>query len=295
MTCKLELINKEPFYVPGSYIEGKLNCSFSKKREIELIEVRFFGRESANYKVTHEVLFNSDRSICYTHTVILRSSTVERGKRVFNFKIQIPSHIPSTYVSEYGSIRYHLEGLLMLTQTRVDSSQVSIQIFSPIDVKSFSSDLHRSAKITEQKDLLGICGGSGHISAVVQVEKKVFLCGESINMNVTINNSSGVPVRFIRATLTKSASCKLADGEYDISKEKMIISKKFKANVGKGEEKTVAVSLKIPEDLQLPNLKHSELFKMKYWMHVCIIFQTFWHRPLDICFKVYLGHLPLNF
>ncbi|XP_045480886.1 arrestin domain-containing protein 15-like [Harmonia axyridis] len=295
MTCKLELINKELFYIPGSHIEGKVTCSLGKRREIELIEVRFFGRESANVKVTHEVLFNSDRTICYTQTVMLKNSTLDRGKHVYNFKIQIPSHIPSTYVSEYGTIRYELEGLLIVSPSKPDNSLTSINIFAPIDMKSFSTELHKPARVSEQKYLLGICGSGGHISSIVKLEKKVFMSGESIKMNVTINNASAVSVRSIKARLTQSSSCKLADGEYAISKEKLVISRRFKAKVGKSEEKAFDIELRVPEDYTLPNLKHSKLFKVKYWIHVYIMFPTFWHRPLDICFKVYLGHIPLNF
>lgn len=93
----------------------------------------------------------------------------------------------------------------------------------------------------------------------------------------------------------KSASCKLADGEYAISKEKIITSKRFKAQVGKGENKSFIATLKIAEDLVLPNLKNSQLFRIKYWLHVYIVFQKFWNRPLDMSSDIYLGHLPHNF
>lgn len=153
-----------------------------------------------------------------------------RRQKWVNFKIRIPNHLPSTYVSkwkynncwtlyiligpighwrdspqgknwgidswrsfagEYGVIRYDLEGLLVVTQNKIDNSQISINIFAPIDIDSFSPSLHKAAKLTIQKDLIGICGRSGQISSVVQLERKVFLCGETINMNVSINNGSG--------------------------------------------------------------------------------------------------------
>ncbi|KAL3279579.1 hypothetical protein HHI36_017085 [Cryptolaemus montrouzieri] len=191
MSCKLELLDEREFYLPGVYLEGKLISSFRKEILGESIEVQLFGKEYVNVKTTHGTLFNLDQQVCFVESVLLKNSPIPSGKHEYNFKIKIPHHIPSTHKGEYGQITYNLGGIINTVRARIKSITIPINIFSPLDLMNYPQYLHKASSVSERKIMMGFCGKNGSITSTIQMEKRVFLCGETMNLTVTINNSSG--------------------------------------------------------------------------------------------------------
>ncbi|KAK9871078.1 hypothetical protein WA026_011360 [Henosepilachna vigintioctopunctata] len=294
MIRELEVIKKHACNVPGSFLEGNLKCVFKKNASVKTVKIRFFGTEFANVKLTNEVLFNMDNDVCYAETVLVNESSVPEGVNTYPFKLKIPQHIPSSYISEYGGIRYILEGSIMMSNSKITKICKSIEIFSPIDLKSFDDSLNKKETFSSEKELMGLCGVGGLVTTKINVDRRIFLCGDVINLNAVIHNLSGITVRKINAYLMKSDSCRLQDGGCAVGRNHVIAKQKCSTSVSRNEEKTYQLSIKVPENVMIPNLNNSKFFKTKHWIHVNIHFNHFWRRPIIIIFKVYIGHIPLN-
>ncbi|KAE9415925.1 hypothetical protein Angca_004397 [Angiostrongylus cantonensis] len=111
------------------------------------------------------------------------------GKHQFPLQMMIPETVPSSYESQFGSIRYHVKVVLTANNGQASCSRVF-----PIVVvaRSFFDDLPMNVlspiDFRDEVDFTCCSLPLGCVSLMVSLPRTVFRLGETVEAQVTVNN-----------------------------------------------------------------------------------------------------------
>lgn len=120
------------------------------------------------------------------------------GLNAFRFSCGLPSDLPSSYKSDYGSIHFWIETVVFLgfPINSKYSEKISFHVVDSDDIDSnpFARDPISSEM---SKSFFGILGKSEPMTTSVTLPRSCFASGEVVPLNISIKNKSGVGIKFI--------------------------------------------------------------------------------------------------
>lgn len=302
MSPKLDIILKtNPPINTGESLEGDVNITIKKETVIEVVRIELIGDERT------EMVGDARINVRYKgeRTIVEMSRTLYHYRpehikpfgptiHSFPFKFDLKNQFPSTFRNFYGRISYSLNAILKTNKEEI-VTKMPIEVISIVDLNTYNPHVHYSAEYDSERNVTNICGLSkGKISLNVYTDKRTFIVGETIILRLIINNSSSIKVKYVAAKLVQTTTISFTNPSLKEVIHRDICSRSEElSSVPQYTEKTFTMDLKIPDKMFVPNIRHSNLFKVTYQIHVIAALSRF-NPKMEISFKIYLGHIPMK-
>ena len=208
----------------------------------------------------------------------------------FPFAMQLPLHIPSSFIGSVGKIHYrvkanvHRRGMHMATNVLLPFSVVGIK-----DLNVFPQ-LQNPVKMHNQKTFGALFWKSKPLTANLSINKQAFVSGESILVSGAINNESDVRIKecelkLIRHTDYYARGKKRSDKDTVYKCSQPAIEKETQAN---WTNVPVFVPCLPPSDLD-----GCHIIKTAYILLVRIV-PPGMHFALELTFSITIGTIPFR-
>ncbi|CAI4230406.1 unnamed protein product [Auanema sp. JU1783] len=205
-TTQLNIVLTDPRVVAGEYLQAKVLLDSADPDTIIhslVAEVKGVGRtgwvniHTDKIFETEKVYLNLQLSLCPDGV------SIPVGKHQFPLQIQLPDHLPSSYESQFGTVRYQVKVTLSANSEQACCSEVfplvllarsffddiPFNVLSPIDFK-------------DEVDFTCCTLPFGCVSILISLARTAFLLGENIDVQVAINNRTRKCLKECSLTLT---------------------------------------------------------------------------------------------
>ncbi|CAI5445886.1 unnamed protein product [Caenorhabditis angaria] len=191
-TTQINIVLSESRTMAGEYFNAKILLDSSDPDTIIhsfTAEIKGIGR-TGWVNIHTDKIFETEKSYIDTQIQLCEPGTcLPVGKHQFPIQIQIPANAPSSYESQFGSVRYQMKVDLSASTEQASSSEVfplvvlnrsffdevPLNVMSPIDFK-------------DEVDFTCCTLPFGCVSLVMSLPRTAYRIGESIECIVTINN-----------------------------------------------------------------------------------------------------------
>ena len=215
---RINLLSETQEYYPGSYIQGNVFLELSKDMiPLKAIKIQFYGIESLNYHNGH---IKERKDICRLSWAIWRneassqqqaafSTGLSAGQYEFPFKVQIPADqvLPSSFEGPYGVIQYSvIAGIVRSKETKLEHTTTKPIISVKEIVNANVPRLMEPASNRAVRRMQTPKHDGGSIFLSVKIDRHGYCPGESISINVKVENQSTTQVNAIHASLVQKAN-----------------------------------------------------------------------------------------
>ncbi|XP_044758207.1 arrestin domain-containing protein 1-like [Coccinella septempunctata] len=272
MKVKVIIENEPPLY-PGTVLRGKFTCSVDSSTQIRSVKIRCYGKEYTEWRGSGK---NAPTYIGTHYFFQMETKLFEPEDGVLNpgfysypFTFLLPPSLPSTFEFPYGYVRYSLKGIVDIPLAFDPTDRVDLAVISILDISTLPESLRQPCQ-TRDESMMGCClvFNSEPVTVEAQINKRVFIVGEIIKINMEVNNTSGDNLEGVEVKLVRSLAAHSEKPRHDIRyiNEDLII--KTFSGVGAHGQQTYDVNLRIPSDLPVPNLVTCQLLESIYRVEV---------------------------
>ncbi|XP_060608401.1 arrestin domain-containing protein 3-like [Ruditapes philippinarum] len=249
-------------FLAGQTVHGKLIMTVRKGLKVQGIELKVRGRCHAEWK---EGFGDQERKLYETEEYIKHSIIVfgkapekdvthieflESGKHVFNYKFDLPPHIPSSFEGRHGYIRYWVKAKIHGVWGLLDQSgRVEFGVERSLDLNNVQGAME-GAEDEDSCVICGCCLNQGTISAAFRINRRGFVSGESILCDAEIYNGSVSSIKSTKLKLYKIIT--YGDVPFESNtREKQTICEQLRGKIKPGKEEIYE-----NETLTLPSKQH---------------------------------------
>ncbi|CAD6185784.1 unnamed protein product [Caenorhabditis auriculariae] len=191
-TTQINIVLAEPRVVAGELLNAKVLLDSSDPDTIInsfTAEVKGVGR-TGWVNIHTDKIFETEKAYIDTVVPLCEPGTaIGVGKHQFPFQVRIPANSPSSYESQFGSIRYQMK-----VELNANTEQATCSEVFPIVVltRSFFDDIPANVlspiDFKDEVDFTCCTLPFGCVSLVVSLPRTAYRIGEVIEAQVTINN-----------------------------------------------------------------------------------------------------------
>ncbi|XP_045460777.1 arrestin domain-containing protein 3-like [Harmonia axyridis] len=295
MSCSFEITSDLPVVV-GEQIIGSVVCHFFKPVKVKAIQVQFHGDEKTEtIGDTRELNTGSNTLVDVMNMIIESETEVPSGITKHGFSFKVPFKLPSSFKHYNGEIKYWLKASVK-RNLRVDLTVTKvIDVVAYVDLNTYLPALQIWAEYSIDRVVSNCCGLSrGRIMLNAVIDKRLFLKGETIKLDLQIINLSGVKVTKVFSRIMKTVSIFFT---YPYPKEEIFrnfLTKSHNFPGVKGyDETSYPLLIDVPRDILIPNFRYSKLFKITHQLQV-IAKISGCNTAMVMQFKIYLGDIPFS-
>jgi hypothetical protein len=251
--------NLEQSYKKNENIQGKTIIHLNTPSQIHQLKLEFFGVEKVSIGELKESNIFLKHSVDIQQRNVYKRTTVEKfchffslknnfssfrtGTFTYAFNVKLPNILPSTFLSQYGSIKYFLVGKVLIQME--NGKRYTLQSSFPISIQGqLLEDYYINQRIpsfvTEKKSFLFT---PKQFFAQLKLDSKIFKVGNYITGEYSTLNESHKMVTQIQISLRQKflifhKKRLISDDEFVVSNYAMDVTKDFDC-----------FSMKIPETL----------------------------------------------
>lgn len=191
-TTQINIVLAEPRCMAGEFFNAKVLLDSSDPDTVVhsfCAEIKGIGR-TGWVNIHTDKIFETEKTYIDTQVQLCDSGTcLPVGKHQFPVQIRIPLNCPSSYESQFGSIRYQMK-----VELRASTDQASCSEVFPLVIltRSFFDDVPLNAMspidFKDEVDFTCCTLPFGCVSLNMSLTRTAFRIGESIEAVVTINN-----------------------------------------------------------------------------------------------------------
>ncbi|KAL3274472.1 hypothetical protein HHI36_015856 [Cryptolaemus montrouzieri] len=195
MSIKIILNNSGPIY-PGTLLQGTVQCHFQSRTDVRSIKIRCYGKEHTQWTTggKHKHHYSGTHYFYQMETKLFEPETsyMEVGSYSYPFTFLLPMNIASVLEFPYGYIRHSLKGIIDIPLAIDPRERLDLNVISVIDINTLPSNLRQPFQAVDQA-LTGccFCFDFDPVRMNAQINKRVFIPGETIKINMEIQNMSG--------------------------------------------------------------------------------------------------------
>uniref|UniRef100_A0A7I4Y070 Arrestin_C domain-containing protein n=2 Tax=Haemonchus contortus TaxID=6289 RepID=A0A7I4Y070_HAECO len=191
-TTQLNVVVSQPRVLAGEFLNARvLLDSADPDTVIHSLTAEIKGVGRTGWVNIHtDKIFETEKLYFHSQVALCPPDTpIPAGKHQFPLQVMIPENVPSSYESQFGSVRYQIKVVLTANTDQASCSevfpivvlarsffdQVPVNILSPIDFR-------------DEIDFTCCTLPFGCVSLMVSLPRTAFRLGETIEAQVTVNN-----------------------------------------------------------------------------------------------------------
>ncbi|KAJ8913707.1 hypothetical protein NQ315_007424 [Exocentrus adspersus] len=300
MSCLVNLPNyQHQTYTEGSVLNGTVVCWIPHQIKVTGVMVKLKGKERNKWKESY-----GEHTCTYSDTVkFIRNELILQPKRKlgpgtfeYPFTFQLPSgSLLNSYHGPYGGIRYTVDAKVDIPFAPDYTDKKEITVFHPVDLnKENYQGYWAPAKYSVSKLVSSwCCCVSGSVTMDVYLEKRCFVPGEQLRVQVHVTNQSDTDVDEVSAKIKRRVTSRilsLFENKHrdDVEEIAISVSRGVKARYAN----TYDLKLPIPEDTKVLNFHGSRLFEQETMLSVTALF--YWQSNLKVKTELVMGHIPVG-
>ncbi|XP_067010452.2 arrestin domain-containing protein 3 [Anabrus simplex] len=210
--------NPHATYYAGQMVTGKLTAKILLPTRIRGIELNFHGEAKVEWEKTkqHRNAEGNIETVSIPHSAnelyfensfyILGGPAcdmlLQAGDHMYNFSMQLPTILPSSFEGRYGSVRYSLQASLICLGQNNHHAKVYFTILTELDLNQVVG-VRDPVQVVKDKFLCCCCCKSGPITAVVSMPASGFVPGQQIPVTVEVDNVTNKTLSSVMCSLQK--------------------------------------------------------------------------------------------
>ncbi|XP_077295998.1 arrestin domain-containing protein 2-like isoform X2 [Arctopsyche grandis] len=265
-------------------ISGKAHCSWTESRGSgkHRRTVRYSG---------HQQYFTTLNNLMAEQHMQTGTSDLTAGDHKFNFAIILPSDLPSSCEGYYGYVRYTAKITLKRSFKMDLCYKTLFTVVSHIDLNGMPS-LKLPILNETKKNFYFFCAKKGTLYMTIQMPFSGFVSGQYIPLTCNLKNDSKVKIECVKAGLIKTIEYTATSPLTKTKTETLKVARRVSDGVGRGEEKTVDLSLYVPA-LPPSSFMTSYVIEVKYELIITAVVSGM-HSDLKSTIPVTIGTVPIR-
>lgn len=127
---------------------------------------------------------------------------VQAGANRYEFTCQLPSHLPASFESPYGSINYAIQTMLVVPWDSDIKSEIKFTVIREVDL-NLQPDLKIPCESEETKQFCCLFCNSEPLVMTVTILSSGYVPGQIINVIINYNNKSTVEISTTKISFTR--------------------------------------------------------------------------------------------
>jgi len=212
---------------------------------------------------------------------------IDSGARLLNFAFVLPKALPSSFEAYLASIRYTIEAAFIKPWSLFDlKAEVKLPVVTFNDLNG-----EPALKIESRKqEVKTFCCASGSITMNVSIPFTGYSCGQTINVNVAVENNSRVNVKGIKIELVQRVS--YMRKQKKISSDLKVLDTTKLAGIPTGTDSQLKGTVTVPHDVGQAKMSYLFIVSHEVWVTAELSYAHFDPR---IKIPIEIGTVPLKF
>jgi len=215
---------------------------------------------------------------------------IVEGYNKYPFNVELPNHLPSSCDGKWGQIQYSIKVVIQRGKWKQDLEKViDIEVHDLVD---FNEDpqIFKSIAGHESFDILVMCCCMARVSVDVNVNRKGFVPGESIQFSVDLSCSTSMreaKICFMQHIVFKAKK--------ETKRTSRIVNAISQGRIKAKEKKRWEnESFVVPSDLIPTCIDNSRVIQIKYTLSVIITPWNKFTEEIIIPISIKIGNIPLR-
>ncbi|XP_014669738.1 PREDICTED: arrestin domain-containing protein 3-like [Priapulus caudatus] len=207
-----------PVYYAGQVLSGQVIVELNEPITMRGIKLTLKGTASVHWSERHNTGSGKHRhshtshyrneELYFNHEIMLFSKepgtsdnpTMPAGRRVFDFSVQLPPHLPSTFEGAHGNVRYSAKACIDRPWKFDHTAKGMFTVVSVMDLNS-SPEAASPVSGHNEKYLCCWCCKEGPISCQASIPHMGYVPGENIYVSADIENNTNKGCNYSKAEL----------------------------------------------------------------------------------------------
>lgn len=299
---RIFLDNPVATYYGGDTVTGKVVVKTDEEEKIRYISTKCRGEANVRWtkrvkrgRHTRTVTYSAKESYFEIKNYFIGGPSQELilppGEHIYNFSVNLPGNLPSSFEGKYGHIRYTIKAKMNRPWAFDEKVKALYTVLSHLDLNTDPFVKEPVSQVAE-KTLYCCWCRSGPLTLVARVPATGFVSGQEIPVTVEVDNGTDdTAISAVTCSLKKNVSFT----SHSPRKETRQITDKLETitfePVGPNASKTWTKKLKIPS-LPPSNLTNCNIIDLDYFLNVKAVINGP-HRNLHVNIPIKLGTIPL--
>ncbi|KAK3882590.1 hypothetical protein Pcinc_013037 [Petrolisthes cinctipes] len=289
-TFTVALEPHKPVYFPGQVLRGVVRTYDSRALVCLNIIVYVKGKARVEWKErrsTHSQTYSADEKYfkfkCKVWVGAENNNEVPPGHHSFTFSVVLPQHLPSSFESSVGVVRYEIKAEADLPN---HPTQSALTCFSVNGIYDLNNDpLSRNQMYGKDS----FSTGQGPIHLVMGAERTGYAPGETIVLNGEVVNHSRYTVKYSEAKIVQKITYITIN---KIRSDTRTVQRVYRSQITPGgRDEWVHVPFPVPP-VPSSHLQHCHIIKIDY--HFVLVGKVDSRRVAKLEIPIIIGSIPLH-
>lgn len=298
--------NQWSTYYPGQTVTGNIIIVLDSTKKIRGISVKIKGEANTCWAAVKEEIDDKEQyrdenvtaheEYFETKYYLVGSASggeieIQSGEHKFPFTCTLPMNLPSSFESDYGHVRYTVKAVLDRPWKFDQEVKNPFTVIAPLDLNQ-ESRAAESVRQEMSKTFCCLCCGSPPLTVNFSLPVRGYVPGQSMPININVENSSNVVVNTIKLILRKIVTFRATTPRTDTKTDEMVVAEISKGPVEAGGTAEYQQHLDIPP-LPPSNLANCHIIDLEYNLKVEACVEGWYHRNLSANTVIFVGTVPL--
>ncbi|XP_060516811.1 arrestin domain-containing protein 1-like [Cylas formicarius] len=278
-----------PVVCTGSEIAGQVICHYVSTTDVRSIKVWLVGKEKIEWRQGKTTIKDSNKFLN------LLTCVYEQGQppRIeFPFTFRLPHDYPSSFEDEYGKVTYKLKVVVDKKWSLDDKLKHRLTVLSPIDLNRLPY-LQTPVAWRGQKGMFFFCCDPGTIDLAVKLDKRSFVPGEVLTVQIQCDNMSKTNVLSFVVKLKRKITFKKVSSWGNSERTSVLEVARAHVSSGVGAHgSTIRTTfLRVPTNVEIPNFCRCLMLEQSWILSTTAILSGFSFN-LKVRGAISPGHVP---
>lgn len=270
MDMKLIFNNPEKTYYSGETVSGRLVILSNESITLRKITLKFQGKAKTHWSDGDDSYWGTQKYFkkCMTlYEVRGKNEALPPGEYCYTFQMLLPEHIPSSFKSRDGHIRYKIKANIDRPLWPDSHVQEELKVISSVDLNSIPENKN-PLTIERNASFCCCCCRSGPLTLVSKIDRRGYVAGDVITLVVEIDNASNVGVNRVSYELQRVIVCYTNKRKCSSKENKVILKEVLEGSVLPHNSKVWTCKIKVPEILPPTFLKKCDIIDVDYRLQI---------------------------
>ncbi|XP_026465157.1 arrestin domain-containing protein 2-like [Ctenocephalides felis] len=206
--------NTSLLYFPGQFLSGRVLLELQEDIPTLGLHFHVIGEGVVKVRSSRDVRTRDRENYIDFRMRLLGepgqgATVLSPGIHSFPFKLGLPLGLPSTFLGKHGWVQYYCRAALREPHGVTHKNQQVFIVMNPVDLNLEPPVLAQPYRCAVSHKVGGVaCVGGGALVCDVSLDRGGYVPGETVLINATVTNDSGITIKNIRAALTETIEYK---------------------------------------------------------------------------------------
>ncbi|KAE8736843.1 hypothetical protein FOCC_FOCC017701 [Frankliniella occidentalis] len=302
-TMQISYDRPEATYYPGETVTGRVDLHVDKPQRVRAVSIVFKGEANVRWSERHSTGTGKNRTTSRrtysAHDTYFSNKiyfvggdsgeiTLSPGDYVYAFQCLLPHSLPNSFEGEHGHIRYTARAIMHRPWKFDHAARAAFTLVAPLDLNMIPQ-----AKVPidmeSSKHFCCLWCKSGPLTMIVRVPNGGYVPGQTIPVEIQVDNASTTEVQNIRGTLSQNLKWH-ATSKTKTTRRRMV-DLVFDSPV-KGHDSKIFLQTILVPPVPPSYLQNCRIIDLEYYLTVTARFGSA-HLDLEIRAPIVIGTFPL--